>query len=66
MAVVSSPASSKGELFARDQAVVDDAAGLVGGCKLDFVVLATFPKAFRHRKLGLVDALSMFKTLAVD
>ena len=31
--------------------------------KLGFAVLATLPRAFRHRQLGLVDALVMFKTL---
>lgn len=31
--------------------------------RLGFAVLATLPGAFRHRQLGLVDALVMFKTL---
>ena len=31
--------------------------------RLGFAVLATLPRAFQHRKLGLVDALVMFKTL---
>ena len=31
--------------------------------KLGFAVLATLPRAFRHRQRGLVDALVMFKTL---
>lgn len=31
--------------------------------RLGFAVLATLPRAFRHRQLGLVDALVMFKTL---
>ena len=31
---------------------------------LGFAVVGTLPKAFRHQRLGLVDALVMFKTLA--
>lgn len=31
--------------------------------RLGFAVLATLPRAFRHRQFGLVDALVMFKTL---
>ena len=31
--------------------------------KLGFAVVATLPLAFRHQRLGLVDALVMFKTL---
>jgi RimJ/RimL family protein N-acetyltransferase len=31
--------------------------------RLGFEVVATLPKAFRHLKLGLVDAFVMFKTL---
>ena len=30
---------------------------------LGFAVVGTLPKAFRHQRLGLVDALVMFKTL---
>ncbi|MGH6639331.1 MAG: GNAT family N-acetyltransferase [Polaromonas sp.] len=32
--------------------------------RLGFDVVATLPRAFRHQRLGLVDALVMFKTLA--
>lgn len=32
--------------------------------RLGFAVVGTLPKAFRHQRLGLVDALVMFKTLA--
>ena len=31
--------------------------------RLGFAVVAHLPGAFRHQKLGLVDALVMFKTL---
>jgi RimJ/RimL family protein N-acetyltransferase len=32
--------------------------------RLGFAVVGTLPRAFRHQRLGLVDALVMFKTLA--
>lgn len=32
--------------------------------RLGFTVVGTLPQAFRHQRLGLVDALVMFKTLA--
>jgi ribosomal protein S18 acetylase RimI-like enzyme len=31
--------------------------------KLGFAIVGTLPKAFRHRRLGLVDAYVMFRTL---
>lgn len=32
--------------------------------RMGFDIVGTLPGAFRHQKLGLVDALVMFKTLA--
>ena len=32
--------------------------------RLGFAVVGTLPSAFRHQRLGLVNALVMFKTLA--
>ena len=32
--------------------------------RLGFAVVGTLPRAFRHQRLGLVDALVMFKTLS--
>ena len=32
--------------------------------KLAFAVVGTLPRAFRHQRLGFVDALVMFKELA--
>jgi len=32
--------------------------------RLGFTVVGTLPRAFRHQRLGFVDALVMFKQLA--